>query len=151
MQEKNKTTLGIIVGLVVLILLGYWVYQSQKAPDKTGLFITDFEDCVAAGYPVMESYPRQCRTPEGNVYVEEIASGDEGPSTAVATGGCYIGGCSQQLCTDQPDAVSTCEYRPEYSCYKSAQCGRQADGKCGWSETPSLTQCLELKLGEFSK
>lgn len=99
----------------------------------------------------MESYPRQCTSPEGNVYVEKIVSGDEGQSTATATGGCYIGGCSSQICSDEPGAVSTCEYQPEYSCYKSGECGRQANGKCGWTETPALTQCLELKLGNFSK
>jgi hypothetical protein len=34
--------------------------------------IDSFEDCVAAGFPVMESYPRQCRDSEGNLFVEEI-------------------------------------------------------------------------------
>lgn len=33
--------------------------------------IDSFEDCVAAGNPVMESYPRQCRTEEGVTYVED--------------------------------------------------------------------------------
>jgi hypothetical protein len=35
--------------------------------------IDTFEECVAAGYPVMESYPRQCRVPGGPTYTEEIA------------------------------------------------------------------------------
>lgn len=34
--------------------------------------IDSFEKCAAAGNPVMESYPRQCRTPDGNHFVEEI-------------------------------------------------------------------------------
>ena len=34
--------------------------------------IDSFEDCVAAGNPVMESYPRQCRTSDGKHFVEEI-------------------------------------------------------------------------------
>lgn len=33
--------------------------------------ITSFEECVAAGNPVMESYPRQCRAGD-TVFVEEI-------------------------------------------------------------------------------
>lgn len=57
-------------------------------------------------------------------------------------GKCYIGGCSSQLCTDAPDALSTCEYKPEYSCYKSATCERQSNGACGWTETIELTSCL---------
>jgi hypothetical protein len=31
--------------------------------------IQSFEDCVAAGYPVMESYPRQCRTADGRTFI----------------------------------------------------------------------------------
>jgi len=34
--------------------------------------ITDFTGCADAGYPVMESYPRQCRTPDGTLFVERI-------------------------------------------------------------------------------
>ncbi len=34
--------------------------------------IGSFEDCVRAGYPVMESYPRQCAVPEGGTFVEDI-------------------------------------------------------------------------------
>ncbi|MCB9362618.1 hypothetical protein H6504_04230 [Candidatus Woesearchaeota archaeon] len=35
--------------------------------------ITNFEECVAAGNPVMESYPEQCRTEDGKLFVREIA------------------------------------------------------------------------------
>jgi len=55
----NKT---IIIGLITL-LLGC----TQQA-----ITINSFEDCANAGYPVMESYPRQCRTPDGRNFVEEI-------------------------------------------------------------------------------
>jgi hypothetical protein len=34
--------------------------------------VDSFEECVAAGYPVMESYPRQCRVPGGPTYTEVI-------------------------------------------------------------------------------
>jgi hypothetical protein len=57
-------------------------------------------------------------------------------------GKCYIGGCSGQLCTDQPDAVSTCEYREEYACYQTATCERQPNGQCGWTPTAELQACL---------
>jgi hypothetical protein len=38
--------------------------------------ISSFEECVAAGYAIMESYPRQCLTPQGNTFVEDIGSID---------------------------------------------------------------------------
>jgi hypothetical protein len=55
---------------------------------------------------------------------------------------CYVGGCSGQICSDRPDVVSTCEWREEYACYQNATCERQADGLCGWSQTPELLACL---------
>lgn len=38
--------------------------------------VVDFDTCEAAGNPVMESYPRQCRTPEGRLYTEDIDAGN---------------------------------------------------------------------------
>jgi hypothetical protein len=38
-----------------------------------GVAINSFDQCVGAGYPVMESYPRQCRTPGGRTFVEELS------------------------------------------------------------------------------
>lgn len=60
----------------------------------------------------------------------------------VALGKCYVGGCSGQICSDQEGAISTCEYRAEYACYKTATCERQQNGQCGWTSTPALTMCL---------
>jgi len=39
--------------------------------DKMDETIEDFEDCVEAGYPVMESYPEQCMTDDGTVFVND--------------------------------------------------------------------------------
>lgn len=63
-------------------------------------------------------------------------------TTPLATGKCYIGGCSGQICSDRPDAISTCEYTEAYACYKTATCERQSSGACGWTETASLRACL---------
>ena len=148
----SKTTMWVIIGLIVVFLAGYFVYyQRQNAPGKDVGFITTFEDCASAGYPIQESYPRKCTTPEGNVYTEELSATDEGPSTATAGEGCYIGGCSQEVCSDEPDVASTCEYRPENSCFKSARCEKQSNGQCGWTQSTALAQCLNVKLGNFSK
>jgi len=34
--------------------------------------INSFQSCIDAGYPAMESHPRQCRTLGGRLFVEEI-------------------------------------------------------------------------------
>lgn len=58
--------------------------------------------------------------------------------------GCRVGGCSGQLCVDANyKGVSTCEHFPIYSCYQKAQCKRQENGKCGWSETEEFNKCLK--------
>ncbi len=58
---------------------------------------------------------------------------------------CRAGGCSNQLCGDasKEPLVSTCEWRDEYACYRSAKCERQATtGQCGWTPSPELQACL---------
>ena len=41
--------------------------------------ITNFEECAAASYPVMESYPEQCRDAKGNLFVQIIDNPNEIP------------------------------------------------------------------------
>ena len=47
------------------------IYQIKYIPASS---INSFEECMAAGYPVMESYPRQCREPGGESHVEDIGN-----------------------------------------------------------------------------
>ncbi len=62
----NKNFIWIIL-LVVIIALGALVIYTPKVEPK----ILSFADCAKV-YPVMESYPRQCKTPDGRTYAEEI-------------------------------------------------------------------------------
>ncbi|MFH1404567.1 MAG: hypothetical protein ABIH21_00520 [Patescibacteria group bacterium] len=64
--------------LVILLVAGYFVYTRYS--DDILKFITEqntqeqvnnFDDCVKAGNPVMESYPRQCSS-GGEKFVEKI-------------------------------------------------------------------------------
>ena len=45
------------------------IYRVMYNPPAT---IQSFEDCVNAGFPVMESYPRQCQVSDGQTFVEKI-------------------------------------------------------------------------------
>lgn len=38
--------------------------------------INNFEECIADGNPAMESYPRQCRTVDGQHFVENLDKPD---------------------------------------------------------------------------
>ena len=55
---------------------------------------------------------------------------------------CLITGCSKQICSDQ-EILTTCEYKPEYACYRAAKCERQQNGLCGWTQDEALVQCIE--------
>lgn len=130
----------------------------------------NFVDCANSGNPVMESYPRQCRARNGQLFVEEIPDLTPPPTTATSSpvvtspipdprpippvqnrpapskGACVPAGCSSQLCVDADNAgdmVTTCEFRAEYACYRTARCERQTNGACGWTQTPSLKTCLQ--------
>lgn len=53
---------------VILIL----VLVAGCSTEKPAVVITNFEECAAAGNPVMESYPRQCRAQDGTTFTEII-------------------------------------------------------------------------------
>ncbi|KKS82270.1 MAG: hypothetical protein UV58_C0011G0024 [Candidatus Wolfebacteria bacterium GW2011_GWC1_43_10] len=63
-----------ILVLIVLLAVGiFWaVWASNKWMIKKIQNISSFEDCAGAGYPIMESYPRQCNTPDGRHFVEKV-------------------------------------------------------------------------------
>lgn len=52
-----KKTLLIVLTIIIFAGVAFWLLSSRP-PKKIA---TNFEECVANGNPVMESYPRQCR------------------------------------------------------------------------------------------
>jgi hypothetical protein len=140
MTNKNIIT---VFGVVTILVLGLFMIYGFRGSVVNNVAITSFEECKNAGYPIMESYPAQCRDAKGNNFVQIIdnPNPEPGPNPNVP-GPCYVGGCSSQICSDQKDMMSTCEYREEYACYKKTTCERQSSGQCGWTQTPALTSCL---------
>lgn len=68
--------------------------------------------------------------------------GDDDRANPIIRDGCHVGGCSSNVCSDDPGAVGTCEWRPEYACFWSATCERQRSGKCDWTPTAELNACI---------
>ncbi|MCF7795857.1 hypothetical protein K9M42_02085 [Patescibacteria group bacterium] len=62
-----------IIILVFVIAISYILITSKENEEEINneTTISSFEDCVLAGNPIMESYPRQCMDGD-NVFVEEI-------------------------------------------------------------------------------
>src|SRR3989338_10902516 len=48
------------------------VVETPVEEEPAEITITNFDECVLAGNPVMESYPRQCMDSDGQTFVEEI-------------------------------------------------------------------------------
>lgn len=67
----------LVLILLAVLLIGvistFHVFKNKK--DSSNLSgIKSFEECVKAGYPAMESYPRQCKTADGKYFVEDVQS-----------------------------------------------------------------------------
>lgn len=73
-NRKNLTQALLLLAAFIAVVGGIWYWQSsrneQPTPEQTA--ITNFEECIAAGNPAMESYPRQCRSDDGQTFTEEI-------------------------------------------------------------------------------
>jgi hypothetical protein len=55
--------------LATITALLFWSAKQDLPP------VTTYEECVARGYPILESYPEQCKTPEGATFVRQIPAG----------------------------------------------------------------------------
>jgi hypothetical protein len=67
---NNKNTVISILIFCIIVLVTWFLFL--RPAEKITKQIMSFQDCMDAGYPVMESYPRQCKTPDGRTYAEEI-------------------------------------------------------------------------------
>lgn len=67
MQNKNA-----LYSLLAIVVIGIFVWVGFMGMKKEAPVVMSFADCEKAGYLVMEIYPRQCRTPDGRIYAEEI-------------------------------------------------------------------------------
>jgi len=61
--------------LLIIIFGGVAIYFAIPKQDKViSLSVNSFRECVSAGYVVAESYPRQCRTLNGEIFIENIGN-----------------------------------------------------------------------------
>jgi len=101
-------------------------------------------DITGAACPAL-SPPGPGFCPDGEIVPREddagCITGYDCEAKRPPPGPCVVGGCSSEICADEPRA-SACVFMPEYACYRTATCERQADGQCGWTETPELVSCL---------
>ena len=70
-----------------------------------------------------------------------LPAGTQGGGQPPAARRCFKTGCSSEVCADR-NVITTCIFRPEFACYQKAICARQANGECGFTQTPELAACL---------
>jgi hypothetical protein len=63
------TAAAIFCALFIFVVWAVWFYVAEK---RDLAKITSFEECAQNGFPLQESFPRQCMTPDGRSFVEKI-------------------------------------------------------------------------------
>lgn len=72
-------TIIVLAGLGILVL---WLLASYldignvntTNSDIAFQAITTFDECIIAGYPILESYPPQCKTPDGRSFTKDMGN-----------------------------------------------------------------------------
>jgi hypothetical protein len=64
--------LGLLTLICLIISIGAYFFAKEIRMQS----ISNFEECVNAGYPTLDTYPRQCMTSDGRTFVEDIADPD---------------------------------------------------------------------------
>ncbi len=72
MIKKNTKIIAIFI---VLLIAGIVVWKYQQTLKIQS--IDTFEECAQAGYPIMESYPEQCKTPDGKTFTKQISANSD--------------------------------------------------------------------------
>lgn len=97
MVKNKKLFYGILVITVLAIAgIGLLVYQNKHMTTEK---INSFEECAKEGYPVLESYPRQCKIPNGKTFVEEVTPPKKLPKLKACEDLCGDGICQEVVCT----------------------------------------------------
>ena len=109
-------------------------FQCMPKPDD-GSCDTD-TDC-GSGQQCTFYYPPCAQPPEGS----EIPPACN-PIGVCEDLGCRVQGCSDQVCSDAADVITTCEYADYYQCYKYAICDYNTEGVCGWQKTDAYVLCM---------
>lgn len=139
MHKKRTLVIFCLLGIVVLVcvLQRTSIFSTVHAPSLNESAFTADEEMseIATSTEEVPEPVKEPTTPNTNPTPKPL------PVAEAPAKRCYVSGCSSQLCTSEPDMMSTCEYREEYACYQTATCEVQITGECGWTETEELKSC----------
>jgi hypothetical protein len=70
---NNRKVFGIVIVLAAIILAIFlWPRKAHGPQTGQNAQVVDFASCSAAGNEVLQTYPAQCRTADGQIFVEEL-------------------------------------------------------------------------------
>lgn len=107
----------IIIGVLLVLIVGLSVNLFIQERSTRALILDSFDACVSAGYPVMESYPRQCRDGSGKLHVEAMANETEVEEVVMVEPTLTMAGAqsiatSSTVCTDEGPIGTFETYNP---------------------------------------
>ena len=73
-MKKSWLLVTLAVVVIGTGIAAWWMAES----DDNAPILLSFADCETAGYPIGESFPRQCFGPNGQTFVEPVADGGTG-------------------------------------------------------------------------
>lgn len=78
-MKANTAFLMIFVIAAAIVFAVSYTGSKEKENEQRIIeqYVTSFDKCVNVGYPILESYPRQCKTPDGRVFIEQIEIGSD--------------------------------------------------------------------------
>lgn len=71
-MAEIRPDVRIYTGVFLIALAAVAAIILVRAKNPPPPKVTNFQQCAAAGYPVMQSYPRQCTLPIGKIFVEQL-------------------------------------------------------------------------------
>lgn len=66
----TKSSFGLLLAILLafaVLVWGSWHFIRRQMVMQ----INSFEECARAGYSVRESFPEQCQTPDGRIFVRQ--------------------------------------------------------------------------------
>jgi hypothetical protein len=86
MKSSSLKNVLLTISLASIIVYAYFYTKNNSvAPIKD---TSTFEECVAAGYPIMESYPERCSVPGGATFTRVTTDAVPTPITLTGTYTC---------------------------------------------------------------
>ncbi|MBT4446039.1 hypothetical protein HOA92_04770 [archaeon] len=137
--------------IIVLLLVSLTALVLSSCTQTTQ--ITNFTECIAAGNPAMESYPRQCRdATTGNSFTEIIVNSWDTDSIELrqheteGSYGCF--GCSEAgitpaLCVDPIMEMKSVKETPALHCDENFELVQNDITECTF-EQRDVDGCIEI-------